>query len=280
MSSSHTISSHQNNNDLNSKRRRFQPPITTFFTTSTPLDPADHAKPPLSHTHYAAATYSPTPVVPARVQASLLSVGMRVRKSIAEGYKTKINMITDEKQGTTYSSPKPRTYTTTVHSELAPYSGMSRLNDNNTNSIQPYAEPPTSISYDDGHLITDDGDAFSLPPSSQESAASLPPLSNGQKRSFDYDEDDETIDGRISPSGTSWVDPMERMHVNSTVGRPILAPRLDQQRRRFITVQKQGTGTMDVDDFEEPTFLRKREEVDMEYGRGRNTGYEVQMGGV
>ncbi|KAL7925782.1 ribonucleotide reductase inhibitor domain-containing protein [Trichoderma austrokoningii] len=49
--------------------------ITSFFAAQSPNDP------PSSSSHQA-------PSVPANVQANLLSVGMRVRKSVPEGYKT------------------------------------------------------------------------------------------------------------------------------------------------------------------------------------------------
>src|SRR5699024_9660631 len=74
-----------------SKRRRFQPPITSFFTPSPFSDSSqqDDFSPCVSHNHYSATTSSPTPVVSAKTQSNLLAAGMRVRKAIAEGYKTK-----------------------------------------------------------------------------------------------------------------------------------------------------------------------------------------------
>ncbi|CAK96191.1 hypothetical protein AAWM_08987 [Aspergillus awamori] len=230
--------------DLASKRRRFQPPITSFFsTTSTPpsednanvtTDRSHH----LSHNHYSAATCSPTPIVPTKVQASLLSVGMRVRKSVAEGYKTRL-----AKSDSSFS-------------ELAPYSGM-----------RSHSAPM--------NLITDDeGDAFSLPSSSQESNA------GGQKRSYDmdFDIDDSGDENDVAASGLDLT-----AHNATFMGRTILAPKLNQQRRRFVALRKHATISegmgMDIDDFEEASFLRSREEVDMEYGSvSRNS--EIEMGGV
>lgn len=229
--------------DLASKRRRFQPPITSFFsTTSTPpsedndnvtTNRAHH----LSHNHYSAATCSPTPIVPTKVQASLLSVGMRVRKSVAEGYKTRL------------AKPDPS------FSELAPYSGM-----------RSHSAPM--------NLITDDeGDAFSLPSSSQESNA------GGQKRSYAMDFDlDDSEDEDVAASGLDLS-----THNATLMGRTILAPKLNQQRRRFVTLRKHATISegmgMDIDDFEEASFLRSREEVDMEYGSVSRSS-EIEMGGI
>ncbi|KAE8150877.1 ribonucleotide reductase inhibitor-domain-containing protein [Aspergillus avenaceus] len=226
-----------------SKRRRFQPPITTFFTAATGSDPTVCA-PHLSHTHYSAATSSPTPAVPAKVQASLLSVGMRVRKSVAEGYKTQLSK---SESSSSNSSSKPSLYSnntpvvtcSTTYTELAPFCGT-------TKSGNEYQGKESRMD----ELVTDDGDAFSLPPSSQESVESVVPVS-GHKRSYDSDEEEEDI-GFADYAGTPW----------QRAGRAILTPKLGQQRRRFVPVRTQNS--LDIDEFEEPTFLRRREEVDMD----------------
>ncbi|PWY88713.1 hypothetical protein BO94DRAFT_534611 [Aspergillus sclerotioniger CBS 115572] len=215
--------------DLASKRRRFQPPITNYFTTtpssSIPI-PTDNTTTTtrshhLSYNHYSAATCSPTPIVPTRVQASLLSVGMRVRKSVAEGYKTNL------------------------------------------------AKPESDPAFCRNLLTDDEGDAFSLPASSQDSEAHA----GGHKRAYDLDD----IDGDSDEEGCAQHPIMQ----NGTIlGRTILAPRSNQQRRRFVALKRYATtGSMDIDDFEEPVFLRSREEVDMDYVGVRGAG-EIEMGGV
>lgn len=67
------------NSDTHIRKRPYQPSITSYFnhnsrdgSISQSLRPASTLSPPL----------------PAETQASLLSVGMRVRKSVPEGYKT------------------------------------------------------------------------------------------------------------------------------------------------------------------------------------------------
>ncbi|KAJ5764886.1 hypothetical protein N7520_004445 [Penicillium odoratum] len=225
----------QPSNSTLSKRRRFQPSITTYFSTGSTTPDAS-----VSHNHYSTATFSATPVVPAKIQSSLLSVGMRVRKSVADGYKTQI-ALEKEKAMAAKDAAVAETYTTKGYSELAPFSGMGRSTSD---------------------LVTDDGDAFSLPPSSQESitsSASVPIILNGQKRSLDgrtgiyADEESDLEDNE------SWrVAPFERT---------ILSPSLGQQRRRILAIRKSRQNEfpgMDLDDFEEATFLRRREEVDAE----------------
>ncbi|KAJ0425714.1 ribonucleotide reductase inhibitor-domain-containing protein [Aspergillus carlsbadensis] len=286
--------------DLSSKRRRFQPPITTFFSTSS--HPSSNAS-SLSHNHYSAPTHSPTPVVETKVQASLLSVGMRVRKSVAEGYKTNHAKNMDEKhtittitkfahQERTAASVQPSTYSTTMRSELAPFSGMDRSSQY-TLSL-PYPGTSTLHTQQEHTITTDEGDTFSLPPSSQESidsqSFSTPPpmLKKRTHTDFDFEpyEDDEDIDLGFDEMNNEWQDPLRlnpfhhgaRPSAGANLhGRTILSPTLNQQRRRFLGVKHNkpvGGNPMDVDDFEEPAFLRRREDVEMEVVD------EVQMGGV
>ncbi|KAL2818327.1 ribonucleotide reductase inhibitor-domain-containing protein [Aspergillus granulosus] len=279
--------------DLSSKRRRFQPPITTFFSTSS--HPSSNGPSSVSYNHYSALTHSPTPVVPAKIQASLLSVGMRVRKSVAEGYRTHHAKAIDEKHTTTTTSSstreeKKRTYSVATRSELAPFSGMGR-----SSQYTPYPGPSTYQQLPE-HTITTDEDAFSLAPSSQESVDSQsysapPPPPIIKKRThtdFDFDfepyEDEDGINLDFTGMDDGWQD-SPRLHPfhgagaapgTNLHGRTILSPTLNQQRRRFLAAKhKPGAGNpMDVDDFEEPAFLRRREEVEMDVVA------EVQMGGM
>ncbi|KAI2720969.1 hypothetical protein CBS147332_4209 [Penicillium roqueforti] len=227
------------NSDL-SKRRRFQPPITTFFTSAS--EPVSSATPAVSHHHhYAAATFSAHPVVPAKVQSSLLSVGMRVRKSVADGYRTNMSK-TEEKAPLSTAvgqTPRAQPYHGSRYSELSPFSGTGK-----------------SSSHDD-FLVTDDGDAYSIPSSSQDSAVSF--ALGGQKRALELDGDilvDEDVDESSNNFG-SWNE--------NSCGRTILSPNLGQSRRILaVRHSKIEQPIMDMDDFEEATFLRRREEVDAE----------------
>ncbi|KAL4809192.1 ribonucleotide reductase inhibitor-domain-containing protein [Aspergillus unguis] len=265
-----------------SKRRRFQPPITTFFTASSDSDNSLPSH--LSYNHYSAVTNSPTPVVPAKIQASLLSVGMRVRKSLADGYKTnqakteKYNMVSYNQVTQNTLKPTTATYNTpSTRSELAPFSGMGKANE--YISAQPLPHPTNYNLQHDHQIKTDeDNDAFSLPPSSQESIDSeletstpIPAFAQKKRthREFDaYDDEDEEIDpGNDTFTPPTWQDPLHLHPVTHATGRTILSPTVNHQRRRVFAAQKHKPGygqTMDLDDFEEPAFLRKREEVDMD----------------
>lgn len=228
-------------NSALSKRRRFQPPITSFFNP-TPSETQSAETSSVSHNHYSAATFSATPVVPAKVQSSLLSVGMRVRKSIADGYKTQL-AVKSEMVVPVGENPVPRTYSRgNSCPELSPFSGISK------SSFDPYDHS--------SQVITDDGDAYSIPPSSQDSVMTT--TSVGQKR---------TLESDIFVDEDSWNDAREdELPQVRSVGRHILSPSLGQQRRRMLAVQ--GTdvqSSMALDDFEEASFLRRREEVDADY---------------
>ncbi|KAI9369582.1 ribonucleotide reductase inhibitor-domain-containing protein [Aspergillus egyptiacus] len=300
--------------DLTSKRRRFQAPITTFFTTTTTSTStssdisSSSSSNPVSHTHYAAATHSPTPVVPAKVQASLLSVGMRIRKSVAEGYKTNHSLAKMEKQmafverNDTIPPSTATTATTYIaRAELAPFSGMGRADTAGKSAgvspsiLHPQPQPQPQSNGLDSHgygygynsITTDEDESFSLPSSSQESNVSEPASLSGvptqKKRTHadftTYEDSDSEIE-EVQFQAT-WNDPL-RLHpvlpssssssfsLSARQGRTILSPTLNHQRRRFVAAAKQRSVSMEVDDFEEPAFLRRRDEVDD----------EVQMGGM
>ncbi|MCJ1402971.1 hypothetical protein MMC11_006193 [Xylographa trunciseda] len=100
-----------------SKRRRFAQPTTinNYFFPST------------HHPSAPAGAISPSgllsPSLPADVQASLLQVGMRVRKSIPEGYKNQAPTKTPITRSTT-QHPSPAKPTS---SELTPFCGINKV---------------------------------------------------------------------------------------------------------------------------------------------------------
>ncbi|KAJ5682901.1 hypothetical protein N7462_006066 [Penicillium macrosclerotiorum] len=219
-----------------SKRRRFQTPITNFFP-SVPSHPQSSGSCAVTNDHYSARTFSATPVVPAKIQANLLSVGMRVRKSVGDGYKTQLAMKVDKPPITAEAYVAQSHSGNTRPAELAPFSGLVKSS---------YDSQPTS-----DHVITDDGDAFSLPPSSQESTVSSvshASAMNTQKRQFDTEDDSDD---------EAWTD--------APVGRTIISPKLGLQRRHILAQRASSRSTMDLDDFGEAPFLCRREEVDADY---------------
>ncbi|RJE21936.1 hypothetical protein PHISCL_05741 [Aspergillus sclerotialis] len=250
------------------KRRRFQPPITSFFT-STASNPQDDFSPSVSHNHYSATTYSPMPVVSAKTQSNLLNAGMRVRKAVAEGYKTKpmstgsdINPMKENK-----------VLRTTSHAELAPFCGIVKSvgsgNASGDLGVNSIADPgiqsngnrdALGYSYEQNHVNNDDGDAFSLPSSSQNSESAGSVSITGVKRGFEDElDDDSDLTSSLNPSYSACLNP------NPMLGRTILTPGLGFQRRLHARqshgqAYNGGVG-MDMDDFENAEFLLSRDEV-------------------
>lgn len=172
---------------------------------------------------------------------------MRVRKSIADGYKTQLALKSEKAlpSASVAEIPAigPPCSTGAGYSELAPFSGISK------SSHDPHYN---------NHLVTDDGDAYSLPSSSQESNTSSAGALNGQKRAL---ESDIFVDDDV------WEDHAgSGLRREPPIGRHILSPSLGQQRRRMLGLHDAvAQSTMDLDDFEEASFLRRREEVDADY---------------
>ncbi|KAM3563651.1 hypothetical protein ARSEF4850_002228 [Beauveria asiatica] len=130
------------------------------------------------------------PALPAHVQSNLLSVGMRVRKSVPEGYKTEgpsaFKLWTDN---TTPNAPKIRSNTARVASrELLPFCGI--------NKVGGFESQPAFAR--DG--IVPDVDAVPELTMSQETADGSDTATPSRKRIYDDDEDaQQLIGGELSP---------------------------------------------------------------------------------
>ncbi|PSN75044.1 hypothetical protein BS50DRAFT_31514 [Corynespora cassiicola Philippines] len=209
-------------------KRKFQPSITHFFARSDDiLDDSDsdceRGAGPITRTgHHHQHHSNPrdrslpqrsslVPTVPGIVQADLLSVGMRIRKSVPEGYKThksaalpsisttlakSPNTIPNPPAGE-YSVKLPREAVPDVYQhqrELLPFCGLHKIGG--------YAEQPVTNPHLYGgtnehgerpiNMFPLPAEAFSQPFSSQDSANSsistdslLPNPANPQKRSWD-----------------------------------------------------------------------------------------------
>ena len=279
-----------------SKKRRFQPPITSYFVTSTPE--TEEKSSTLSHHSYAAPTNSPTPALPANILSSLLGVGARVRKSVPEGYKTEQKKLTAytiaassrEAEAETGSVTLPQS-TTTVYAELEPFCGMHKVGNY---AVQTFPRPAEQYRH------IDDAETISIPSSSFSSCTNS---NSSNKRVYDSNVEENyeysaavhhpTRDGFVS--GDIWQDTaVTRLHSSlpshTIQQRAILSPKLSQRRRRIAVTTTSGSSwkahaeqededplavadrgetssgdMMDLDDFGEAAFLRRREEVDDDY---------------
>ena len=191
------------------------------------------------------------PVLSASIQTSLLNVGMRIRKSVPEGYRTK------PKPPTTSNSYAPFRIDGSLHRSyspagLLPYCGILK-----TGNLE---QGPTPLQDDVPRLdFSNDDDAF---PSSQESIlsdvssgdrfASLPLLVNSNKRP--YDEKQELSPTHPDPLRSHPFGNANATHVMAL--RPMLQPKTRKARPASLIVPKdQGGEGMDVDEFEEAGFL-------------------------
>ncbi|KAF5024100.1 hypothetical protein F66182_3844 [Fusarium sp. NRRL 66182] len=144
--------------------------ITSFFSTQPSDEPAT-----------AEAQKSYQPALPSNVQANLLSVGMRVRKSVPEGYKTvgtsAFKLWTDNAP-VKNNAAATRAPTKGASRELLPFCGINKVGGLDT---QPDFERDDDVP---------DIDAVPELTMSQESTESVDSNDGTRKRFFDDDEDE------------------------------------------------------------------------------------------
>ncbi|KAL8860719.1 MAG: hypothetical protein Q9178_002749 [Gyalolechia marmorata] len=222
-------------------KRRFQTDITSYFSIHEPNTPTHAEK---------ASTSSPR--IPSAIQSSLLNVGMRVRKAVPEGYKTK---SFDEDMPQTMRDGRARASNCSGYTELVPYCGMVKIGGYDGMPLTP------DIDVSPGMLFEDD--AFESVPSSQESVLEPENIAVHQglrsmaaKRSFIDDEGDGEEFG-LERAGQSASPGTVEMSGSISL-RPIAQAR---NRRRATTKFKSACDG----DFGEAPFLRDLNE-DMDFG--------------
>ncbi|KAL2757683.1 hypothetical protein ACRALDRAFT_2025426 [Sodiomyces alcalophilus JCM 7366] len=237
--------------------------ITSFFSPRSPTTPV---------------SASPQPLLPASVQSNLLNVGMRVRKSVPEGYKTgtysSFKLWSDVDNAHVPVSPSPpatqpaRSATTaSAQRELVPFCGIHKVGGL-------AAQQPLSYTGYDGR---DGGELDNVPgldeipglvTSSQESVesnATTSTASSSRKRIFREREDDsDGNDAHFAPTwhdGNTWVDGDVSPRSLAPAGwgnmRVLAVPKSIARRKGTATtvVPPVEQENMAVDDFEEADFL-------------------------
>ncbi|UKZ56759.1 hypothetical protein TrVGV298_010600 [Trichoderma virens] len=199
--------------------------ITSFFTGS----------PNTNHP----ATPQPTlrPELPDNVQANLLSVGMRVRKSVPEGYKTiDLSKTTSSSNGI---APKDLRRSVVaakqVSNELLPFCGINKVGGLDT---QP-----------EGHFLDED----------------VPALDNIPELSMSQESMDSVVDGEYSRKRTFDDNDLWNFETNETGyaqpgfnNRPIAVPHSQIKKAFAPKPFEQETMVVDADedeDFEDADFL-------------------------
>ncbi|KAI0125132.1 ribonucleotide reductase inhibitor-domain-containing protein [Xylariales sp. AK1849] len=254
--------------------------ITSFFTTSTST--------PSSYTSLNnASTASPRGITTAEasIQSNLLSVGMRVRKAVPEGYKTgsySAFALWDESSNATMPTEAgpPRATAFSTPKELLPFCGIHKVGGLDTQGSSTSNSEPTASTYPSFLNISyannmDDVPGLTL---SQESTNSNDSTSSGitgartRKRFFAEDEDEpsETLGGPFIPSWQDGeVSPRSLAPVGWGNSRVLAVPRKGTLRGKLRgTCVSEALGqenAMAVDeDFEEAPFLDRGFEAEME----------------
>ncbi|OAA36656.1 Ribonucleotide reductase inhibitor [Metarhizium rileyi] len=225
--------------------------ITSFFATRLPGDAADEAQsePPRQ------------PVLPSSVQSNLLSVGMRVRKSVPEGYKTvgtsAFKLWTDN------TAPASQAATQTTNTarlrvssrELLPFCGINKVGG---------LDSQPSFRSDDEHDPTPELDDVPELTMSQESVESNTPESS-RKRCHSDDERPDCPTLLALPS-KGWDDQVSpRSFAPSQWGnrRVMAVPRTRVKKRPSTKHVDQENMAVDGD-FEEADFLVLSDTPDMD----------------
>lgn len=192
------------------------------------------------------------PILPATIQTSLLNVGMRIRKSVSEGYR---NIPKSPRTTLTYGASRIEDSSHRNYSPagLLPYCGILKTGnfEQGTTPLQDDL-PPLDFANDNDGV-----------PSSQETTLSevsvgdryalLPLLVNSNKRP--YDEQEELSPTHPDPLRSHPSRPMSDSRMMAL--RPMLQPKTRKVRPvGENSIKDQEDEDMDVDGFEEAKFLR------------------------
>lgn len=286
-----------------SKRRRFQAPLTSFFSKSS-KHTLDHSNPESSQ-HESTSPSSQTSL-DSSVQSSLLTVGMRIRKSVPEGYKTQIAASQNSSralhepsffvgsEGTNAAGSSSSNAQSRHSTDLTPYCGLHKVGGL---GVQAFPSP-TKMSAFSFPQVNSPDELLSLP-SSQESA--YPSSTNFSTRSsrdprkrsqvFDDDCDGENVHGASSEAADAFsLTTSSTMYPYSHTCMPDLtafsSPTVTMRtivQPKSRTRKRAGADSKDlVDpgpknsqnafgflgdfhfDFGEATFLKPREDVEMD----------------
>ena len=233
-------------------KRPFQPSISSYFghVRDTDCHPATTQTPTLS------------PILPATIQSSLLNVGMRVRKSVPDGYKTKQKMFCDLSKpfGTSISKSDPTRSASTSFNGLLPYCGILKVGGHE--SQQPVPEeadlPPLQSDHDDwGFPSSQESNVSIISDSSLIAPACVPiaTISSNKRRREDADEEDLDLESQPVSPRSRPISHTRMPNLNDI--RPIALPK--SRRKASQAEEIKESEMVDVWDFGEAEFLRPAE---------------------
>lgn len=237
------------------RKRPFQPSITSYFSNRD-TDPNATSRPNR--------TTSPlSPPLPADTQASLLSVGMRVRKSVPEGYKTHKTLGTDGFPFPSTAQPAPTAPHRSSHSgtstrELQPLCGLHKTGGWAAQDVPPSSAPAAmegdGSEYGDLPGLTMSQNTLSSTQNSFMYATSG--QSNSSRKRAYEDEVEEDMDALFDDSGDA-----EKTEVSMhRTDRPIASMKSSLRKGRTNGVVR----VVGEDDFDEAAFLAPPDGMDVD----------------
>jgi hypothetical protein len=251
-----------------------QPHITSYFPSST-QDQYTITASPTTYT-------SNIPLLPPNVQSNLLQVGMRIRKSVPEGYKTGspysgFSLFSDSTSPSqnqmapsvqSQEKPRPKTRPRAGARELTPFCGLLKVGGisqqqwgiytpSHNNGRDPYAAEEGFADGEDGEMEDEGGLPWLSSQGSTISSSSdvvRTPSGGNKRRFFEDEETDAGNSGQIQ--GTALEE------------RVLAVPRRRKWAGKVVAGGQENVGIVGEDvDFEEAGFL--------DYGLAE----EVEMGG-
>ncbi|KAL2053161.1 hypothetical protein ABVK25_006486 [Lepraria finkii] len=239
-------------------KRPFQPSISSYFGHARDSDFSPAAAPQSSVL---------SPNYPANIQSSLLNVGMRVRKSVPEGYITRpkticgFQMPFDRPSSLPDHSHNHNRSASTGFNGLLPYCGILKVGGHGVQQPVLAEEdiPPLQFDHDDWGFLSSQESNISCIFTSSASMFATPPIpiratNNNKRRREDSDEEDLDLDSQpVSPRSR----PISHTRMpNLDQIRPVAVPR---SRRKMIQTgdgEIKESEMIDVGDFWEAEFFR------------------------
>ncbi|KAK3068105.1 hypothetical protein LTR53_014583 [Teratosphaeriaceae sp. CCFEE 6253] len=233
--------------DTHVGKRQYQPSIASYFKGGSGRSQSPRS--PLS------------PPLDAATQASLLSVGMRVRKSVPEGYKTHKTLGMDSfpfpstAPTASFAPPRPA-YSSASSRELTPFCGLHKvggLASQPQSYIPPSTAPATlsraTLDGDDG--VPDLSASQQTLPSTQGSLVPFASVTSSTKKKRSFEEEIE--------------DDMDAFFVNVDMTEPVAAGRRiarPKGSRQMVAMAGRTIAVSDGEDFEDADFLSLMDEAE------------------